>query len=90
MPESEIKSLLKRLGEAINETLSNSPEVHDNIREIRNAGYEVFLTVETRIGYCCANEETYNTGADEDEKPECLNFTEYDAKFLKTLKIAVN
>ena len=90
MTESEIKTLLKRLGESINETLSNSPEVHERIREIRNAGYEIFLTVETRIGYCCANEESPNTGDGEDEQPTRLNYTEYDAKFLKTLKIAIS
>ena len=90
MPESEIKTLLKRLGESINETLSNSPEVHERIREIRNAGFEVFLTVETRIGYCCANKENHISGDAEDENQTVLNFTEYDAKFLKTLKIAVN
>jgi len=90
MLESEIKPLLKRLGESISETLSNSHEIHNRIREIRNAGYEVFLTVETKIGYCCASEEKRKTVAGENERPEPLNFTEYDAKFLKTMNIAIN
>ena len=89
MHESEIKSLLKRLGESINETFSNSHEIHDRIREIRNAGYEIFLSIETQIGYCRASEENSKTVA-ENKQPECLNFNEYDAKFLKTMKIAVN
>jgi len=89
MHESEIKSLLKRLGESINETFSNSPEIHDRIREIRDAGYEVFLNVETKIAYCHAKEDNFKTGL-ENKQPECLNFNEYDAKFLKTMKIAVN
>jgi hypothetical protein len=90
MPESEIKSLLKRLGESINEALSNSPEIHDRIREIRDAGYEVFLAVETKIGFCSASGESKSPGADENEDTTCLNLTEYDAKFLKSLKISTN
>jgi len=90
MPESEIKLLLKRLGESVNETLSNSPEIHDRIREIKNAGYEIFLSVETKIVFCSAGGESRKTGIDETEKPLCLNLTDYDAKFLKTLNITVN
>ena len=90
MPESELLSLLKRLGESINETLSNAPEIHDRIREIRDAGYEVFLAIETKIGFCSANGERSKADAGENEKPVCVNLTEYDAKFLKSLKIAIN
>ena len=90
MPEPEIKALLKRLGESVNETLSNSTEIHDCIREIRNAGYEVFLSIETKIGFCSANGEDGKTDINENEKPINLKLTEYDAKFLKTLKIAIN
>ena len=89
MHESEIKSLLKRLGESINETFSNSPEIHNCIRDIRDAGYEIFLNVETKIGYCHVREENRKTVV-ENKQPECLYFNEYDAKILKTMKIAVN
>jgi len=90
MPESEIKPLLKRLGESINETLSKSPDIHDRIREIRDAGYEVFLTIETKIGFYCKNEESSENGTGDIKKQLCHSFTEYDAKFLKTLKIDIN
>ena len=90
MPESEIKPLLKRLGESINETLSKSPDIHDRIREIRDAGYEVFLTIETKIGFYCKNEENRENITDDIKNHACPNFTEYDAKFLKTLKIDIN
>ena len=89
MPEPEIRSLLKRLGESINKALSNSPEIHDRIQEIRGTGYEVFLAVETKIGLYSASGENRKTGADEHEKPACSDMTEYDAKFLKSLKIAI-
>jgi len=90
MPESEMRSLLKRLGESINKTLSNSPEIHDRIHEIRAAGYEVFLAVETKIGFCSASGENRKTDTCEHEKPASPDLTEYDAKFLKSLKIAIN
>ena len=90
MPESEIKLLLKRLGESINEALSSSPEIHNCIREIRNAGYEVFLSVETKIGYCHANEENRKPAVVENKQIERLTFNEYDANFLKKMKIAIN
>ena len=91
MPESEINSHLKRLGETINEVLSNSSEIHDRIREIRDAGFEVFLAIETKIGYCqSSSREPHKTDISENEKPVCLNLSEYDAKFLKSLKIAIN
>lgn len=90
MPESEIRPLLERLGESINETLSNSPEIHQRIQEIRNAGYEVFLAVETKIGFCSANGKSPKADPVENEKSSYLNLTDLDAKFLKSLKIAIN
>ena len=90
MPESEIKILLKRLGESVNETLSNSPEIHDRIREIKNAGYEVFLSIETKIGFYSNKEKNKKTDMDENENLIYPKMTKYDEKFLKTLKIAIN
>ena len=51
MPEPEIKLLMKRLGESINETLADSPKINERIQEIRDAGYEVFLVIEAKIGF---------------------------------------
>ena len=51
MPESEIKRLMKHLGESINETLADSPKINERIQEIRDAGYEVFLVIEAKIGF---------------------------------------
>ena len=90
MPESEIMILLKKLGVSVNETLSNSNEIHDRIREIRNAGYEVFLSIETKIGFCSSNGESRKEERVENENSIQPKMTEYDAKFLKTLKIAIN
>lgn len=77
MPESEIRNLVRQLGASIDETLSESPKINEGIRVIRAAGYEVFLSVEARVE------------ARERERVH-LRITEEDAKFLKSLKIAID
>jgi len=44
MPETEIKRLMKHLGESINETLSESPKINERIQEIREADMRYFLS----------------------------------------------
>jgi len=86
MPESDIRRLLKHLGESINETLAESPRINEHIQEIKNSGYEVFLVIEAKIGFSRkGNEEGENVSSNE---PVRLNITHDDAKFLKSLKIS--
>ena len=90
MPETEIKRLMKHLGESINETLADSPKINDRIQEIRDAGYEVFLVIEAKIGF--SRKGTGEGGFDSDiaNEPVRLHITPDDAKFLKSLKISVD
>jgi hypothetical protein len=87
MPETEIKRLMKNLGESINETLADSPKINERIQEIRDAGYEVFLVIEAKIGFSRKDKEDENL---EVEEPVRLRITQEDAKFLKSLKIQVD
>jgi hypothetical protein len=87
MPEAEIKRLLKHLGESINETLAESPKINERIQEIRDAGYEVFLAIEAKIGFSRNDLEDGEPNTPQDE-PVRLRITADDAKFLKSLKIA--
>jgi cell division GTPase FtsZ len=92
MADAEIKRLLKQLGEAINETLSDSPKINDCIQSIRDSGYEVFLIIEAKIGFNRmdkSEEHSHSTALQHDE-PVHLRITSEDAKFLKSLKIAVD
>ncbi|HYK88451.1 MAG TPA: hypothetical protein VE398_06755 [Acidobacteriota bacterium] len=92
MPDSEIKRLMKSLGESINETLSDSPKINECIQNIRDAGYEVFLIIEAKIGFnrkSKGENETVSTPAKSDE-PVRLRITQEDAKFLKSLKISID
>ncbi len=86
MPEAEIKRLMKHLGESINETLAESPKINERIQEIRDAGYEVFLAIEAKIGFSRKDLEDSEFKTPQDE-PVRLQITPDDAKFLKSLKI---
>jgi hypothetical protein len=88
MPEAEIKRLMKHLGESINETLADSPRINERIQEIRDAGYEIFLVIEAKIGFSRKGMEESETGISPDE-PVRLRITQDDAKFLKSLKISI-
>ena len=88
MPEAEIKRLMKNLGESINETLAESPRINERIQEIRNAGYEVFLVIEAKIGFGRKGLEE-NEASVSHEEPVRLRINSDDVKFLKSLKIAI-
>ena len=88
MPESEIKHLMKHLGESINETLADSPKINERLQEIRDAGYEVFLVIEAKIGFSRKEQEDAEIDAPSDA-PVRLRITHDDAKFLKSLKISI-
>jgi hypothetical protein len=87
MPESEIKHLMKHLGESINETLADSPKINERLQEIREAGYEVFLVIEAKIGFSRKESEDLEINPSSDD-PVRLQITPDDAKFLKSLKIS--
>lgn len=90
MPETEIKRLMKHLGESINETLAESPKINERIHEIRDAGYEVFLVIEAKIGFSRKDKGEGESDSTASEEPVRLRITPEDAKFLKSLKIAVD
>ena len=90
MPDAEIKHLMKILGDSINETLAESQRINEVIQNIRDAGYEVNLTIEARIGVNRKDKEDLETISTsiKSEEPVRLRITSDDAKFLKSLKIA--
>ena len=97
--EERLKNLMQELGNAINDSLSDSDRIAEAIGEIKQAGYDVFLVLEATIGF---NKRTGGEDAEEssiDAAPEPkrrfestgkLKFTSQDHKFLKALKIAVD
>ena len=90
MPEIEIKRLMKHLGESINETLADSPKINERIQEIRDAGYEVFLVIEAKIGFSRMGKGEGEVTSRDSGEPVRLRITSEDAKFLKSLKISID
>lgn len=89
--DERLKELMQELGNAINESLSDSERIAAAIGEIRRAGYDVFLVLEATIGFNKRSEDS----SDEDEPAEALTaapgkivWTSQDQKFLKALKIS--
>lgn len=87
--DDRLKQLMKELGGAINESLSESERIALAISNIKSAGYDVFLVLEATIGFNKREDE----GGDSESKPTSiethLKFTSQDAKFLKALNISL-
>ena len=97
--EEKLKDLMQELGNAINESLSDSDRIAAAIGEIKRAGYDVFLVLEATIGFNKRDENAEEeveaeTEAEPKRRFEAANgkikLTTQDQKFLKALKIAID
>ncbi len=101
--EEKLKELMQELGNAINESLSDSDRIAAAIGEIKRAGYDVFLVLEATIGFNKREEngEYESEGESETAESEAppkrkfestgkIKLTSQDQKFLKALKIAID
>jgi hypothetical protein len=92
--EERLKSLMQDLGNAINESLSDSERIAEAIGEIKRAGYDVFLVLEATIGFNKRDEaeeaDTEEVSETEHESSGRVRFTSQDQRFLKALRIAVD
>jgi hypothetical protein len=95
--DDRLKELMQELGNAINETLSDSDRIAEAIGEIKRAGYDVFLVLEATIGFNKRDGEDEDAaGDDEAESPRTfettgkIKLTTQDQKFLRALKITVD
>jgi hypothetical protein len=89
--EDRLKTLMHDLGNAINDSLSDSDRIAEAIGEIRQAGFDVFLVLEATIGFNRREDKSQAPAANETEKVSAgkMRFTTQDHRFLKALKIAV-
>ena len=84
---------MQELGNAINESLSDSDRIAAAIGETKRAGYDVFLVLEATIGFNKREDSEEDQGDVVDVQTipasERIRWTSQDAKFLKALKISV-
>lgn len=88
------KRLIKELGHAINESLSESDRIAEVMGRIRSAGYDLFLVLEVTIGFNKQGEtdvvHRQTFGQEEDQEPQEFHLTNQDAQFLRALKISID
>lgn len=99
--DDQLKDLMQELGNAINESLSDSDRIAAAIGEIKRSGYDVFLVLEATIGF---NKRSEDSEEDSEENVEMeaqppknrrklggkISLTSQDQKFLRALKISID
>ena len=98
--DEPLKHLMQELGNAINDSLSESDRIAEAIGEIKRAGYDVFLVLEATIGFNRRDDEEdvedESEGTVTPEEPKRfettgkIKLTSQDQRFLRALKIAVD
>ncbi len=102
--DDQLKDLMQELGNAINESLSDSDRIAAAIGEIKRSGYDVFLVLEATIGFNKRTEDSEDETAEPQEDVELeappkkarrklggkISLTSQDQKFLRALKISID
>lgn len=75
--DDQLKQLLRELGHAINDTVSESDRITEAISEVRSAGYDIVLKLDATIGLAR-------------REPGDTRITTHDRRFLESLHIQVD
>lgn len=92
---TQLKRLIKELGEAINGSLSESDQIAQVIARIKEEGYDVFLVLEATIGFNNRDDEGKASSPElvssrrKSAEPD-FAITAHDVRFLKSLRISVD
>ena len=88
----KVKNLIQKLGEAIHESVSESENIADVVKDIREQGFDVLLMLEATIGLNEVDmDEAESVGADADTVEAVEGpFTNHDLSFLKSLRISIS
>jgi hypothetical protein len=83
--DDDAKEIVREIGTAINESVENSTKVAEAIERLRQAGYEMELTLRLEIGL------RPHSGDDEtDGDNATLELTEEDLQVLQRMKIRID
>src|ERR1700739_71044 len=90
--DPQLKQLMKELGDAINESLSDSEQISEVVSRIKAGGYDLFLVLEAPIGVSKQGEKTPDKTSlvsTLSTNPE-FKVSDQDLKFLKSLRIRLD
>lgn len=79
----DAKEIVREIGTAINESVENSAQVAEAIERLRDAGYEMELTLRLEIGLRPHSGEEGEAGAS-------LELTDEDVQVLQRMKIRID
>ena len=91
--DENLKRRIKHLGDAINQSLSESEPIANAIADIKAAGYDIFLVLEATIGFSQQGEESGKpamVAASMNAREPEFRVTAQDMKFLKSLRIRLD
>jgi hypothetical protein len=83
--DEETKRLAEEVGTAINESVRDSPTVAAAIERLREAGFEMELTLKLEIGLRPHDDEEHEGSPGEGT----LDLTEEDLRILRSMKIRI-
>jgi hypothetical protein len=83
--DEETKKLAEEVGTAINESVQRSPSVAEALERLREAGFEMELTLKLEIGLRPHGES--ETGI---EGEGSLDLTDEDLRVLRSMKIKID
>ncbi len=89
--DPQLKQLMKELGDAINESLSDSEQISEVVARIKEGGYDIFLVLEATIGVSKQGEKPTDKTSlvtTLSTNPE-FKISDQDLKFLKSLRIKI-
>lgn len=90
--DQRLQRLMKELGRAINESISDSEQIAEVIAKIKSGGYDVFLVLEATIGFNKREEEEAAESSSLNLRKSEPDFkvSAQDLKFLKSLRISID
>ena len=83
--DDDAKEIVREIGTAINESVENSPQVAEAIERLRDAGYEMELTLRLEIGLRPHAGEEGGAASDAN-----LELTDEDVQVLQRMKIRID
>jgi hypothetical protein len=82
--DDDAKEIVREIGTAINESVENSSKVAEAIERLRDAGYEMELTLRLEIGL------RPHSGEDGEAGETSLELTDEDVQVLQRMKIRID
>jgi hypothetical protein len=83
--DDQAKEIVQEIGTAINESVENSSKVAEAIERLRDAGYEMELTLRLEIGL-----RPHENDEESDGERNSLSLTDEDLQILQRMKIRID